>query len=221
MKNTQDKWNQLYTKGRRGKYPNEMLIRFISSMFKGLDRSRIAILDLGFGTGRHLVYLAEEGFNVSGIESSENAANIARAWLRERKLKAKIKVQSFLKINENNSKFNAVIDIASIQHNSYGDIKRIVAEIYRVLKPGGYVFSYIKNKDDSLYRESKKLNQRTHIVLSGKLDKADQNTIITFLSKEDIVKLYAPFSGLFIEKETWTYNDMKDRVSHWIVIAKK
>jgi ubiquinone/menaquinone biosynthesis C-methylase UbiE len=220
MDNAHKNWNKLYAKGRRGKYPNEMLIRFINSKFGDLNRGKIKILDLGFGTGRHLVYFAQEGFNTCGIESSLNGAKVADKWLKEKGLNAAITIGSFVKIDTDNNEFDAVVDVASIQHNNYADIKKIINEVYRVIKPGGYAFSYLKTKYDSLYKQSRSLDNRTHII-SATTEKADTSSVICFLSKNDIIKLFSLFLKVNIEKEEWTYNNMKQKVSHWVVTAQK
>jgi ubiquinone/menaquinone biosynthesis C-methylase UbiE len=220
MINSQKNWNKLYSKGIRGKYPNEMLIRFINAKFHNVNRGKIKILDLGFGTGRHLIYLAQEGFDTYGVESSRNGAKIADKWLKERNLKATTMVGSFVKIDADNNEFDAVVDIASIQHNNYDDIKKIVREVYRVLTPGGYFFSCIKTKYDSLYKESKPLDKKTRII-SAKTEKADTNTIICFLSKKNLLTLFSMFLKVNIEKEEWTYNNMKNKVSHWVITVQK
>ena len=43
-------WDGLYSTGRRGKYPNEMLIRFVNAKLGKADRKECRVLDLGFGT---------------------------------------------------------------------------------------------------------------------------------------------------------------------------
>lgn len=140
--NSLKNWDTLYTNGRRGKYPNEMLIRFINSKFPYDKRKDCTVLDLGFGTGRHLIYLAEEGFQTFGIEYSQLGDKIAKEWLSEKGLTATLKVGSAIDTYFENQKFDAVIDIASIQHNTFADMEIIVSNIYHMLKQGDIYFRY-------------------------------------------------------------------------------
>lgn len=219
MAHSLESWNKLYAQGRRGKYPNEMLIRFINSRFKE-DRQQSKILDLGFGTGRHLVYLAEEGFLTYGIEYSANGVEIAKEWLKQRKLKASLLAGSFTQLPFDDQEFDAVIDIASMQHNIQEDVKAIVAQVHRVLKPGGYFFSYYKNKYDSLFKESKK-SEGGILSVSGKAPKMDTFSVLTFMSAKEVSRLFSNFENVSIEKDEWTFEGMKKKVSHWVIIAQK
>jgi methylase of polypeptide subunit release factors len=39
------------------------------------------ILDLGSGSGRHVIYLAKNGFSVHGLDHSPEGLSITRQWL--------------------------------------------------------------------------------------------------------------------------------------------
>lgn len=220
MNGTSSTFDALYVKGRQGKYPNEMLIRFINSKFPPEVRANSKILDLGFGTGRHLIYLAEEGFQAHGIERSINGVEIAANWLSEKGLKAVIKAGSVVDASLGKEEFDAIIDVACIQHNRYAEMERIVLNSYCALKQGGYLFSVQKNNYDSLLETGTQLEGMTYEFPEG-VDKVYNSTIISFASIEDITKLYGNFSNVQIEKEEWTFNNMKKTVSHWIVTAQK
>ena len=48
------------------------------------------VLDLGCGNGRHLVYLAKAGFEVTGLDISPTGLALARSWLGEEGLEASL-----------------------------------------------------------------------------------------------------------------------------------
>jgi SAM-dependent methyltransferase len=105
------------------------------------ERGVKKVLDLGCGTGRHLVYLARTGFEVSGFDSSMTALELTEKWLKEEKLDAEIclsKMEEPFPYSDNS--FDAVISIQVIHHNLIKDILTTVREIERVLKIGGYLF---------------------------------------------------------------------------------
>lgn len=214
------KWDSLYAKGRQGKYPYEMLIRFINGKFPQDRRAGSKILDLGFGTGRHVIYLAEEGFQTFGIEHSIPAVEIARDWLAEKGLRAELKTGSALDGPLWDEEFDAVIDISCIQHNPYADMEKIIANVYQVLKPGGFFFSVLKTPYDSVRQTGTKLRGITYEFPAG-IEKIGASTIISFASLRNLSKLYNLFSRLQIEKEEWTYDNRTKKVSHWIVTAQK
>ncbi len=56
---------------------------------KGVRR----ILDLGCGTGRHLLFFLKKGFEVYGLDGSPNGLKIAKNWLTEENLSSELTCQ--------------------------------------------------------------------------------------------------------------------------------
>jgi len=53
---------------------------FLEHCFKNYSQTDIkSVLDLGCGTGNHLIYLAERGYEVAGLDISEDMIEIARS----------------------------------------------------------------------------------------------------------------------------------------------
>lgn len=80
---------------------------------KGVKR----VLDLGCGSGRHLVYLAKQGLEVYGIDIAPEGIRIARDWLRKEKLQANLKIGSiYEKLPYKDNFFDAIISIQTLHH---------------------------------------------------------------------------------------------------------
>ena len=132
------------------------------------------ILDLGCGSGRHVVYLAKKGFEVYGIDIAEHGIKIAKEWLKKEKLKAKLRVGDiYKKLPYKSEFFDAIICIRTLNHGKIEWIRRCIKEMYRVLKPNGYIFVTVhKHKGkkhipkDKLYG-IKWIAPRTYIMLEG------------------------------------------------------
>jgi len=111
----------------------------IASLFRAQGVRRI--LDLGCGTGRHLAFLSQEGFEVSGFDSSSAALEMAIKWLEEENLSADMHLGRMEEpFPYSDGFFDAVISIQVIHHNMMKDILVTIREIERVLKIGGYIF---------------------------------------------------------------------------------
>lgn len=99
------------------------------------------ILDLGCGSGRHVVYLARAGFSVYGLDNSPEGIQIGRQWLAEEGLEADLRLGSMTdRLPFDDSFFDAVISVQVIHHARIMSIRFIVQEIGRVLTKGGLVF---------------------------------------------------------------------------------
>ena len=136
----------------------------IVSFFKKKDfknKSRINILEIGCGVGNNLTFLAQEGFNVSGIDFSVSAIKIAKKRFNQKKLKCTIKVGDIKKLDWPNNYFDYVIDRAVLTHHTNQEISLILDEIHRVLKKGGKILSFDffgKNIPDKKFGQKLKTN---------------------------------------------------------------
>jgi 2-polyprenyl-3-methyl-5-hydroxy-6-metoxy-1,4-benzoquinol methylase len=99
------------------------------------------VLDVGCGSGRHLVYLSKKGFETYGFDVSQVAISLAHEWLQEEGLHATIiKHQMEESFPYEDSFFDAVIATQVIHHNRMREILLTVGEIERVLRSGGVLF---------------------------------------------------------------------------------
>jgi SAM-dependent methyltransferase len=219
MNSDLNNWDYLYSQGIQGQYPSEMLIRFVNkNLVKNPAMGKI--LDLGCGTGRHLIYLRDQNFNVYGIEGSSKAIDIANNWGKQRGYTFDLRAGSILDGSLYESNLGAVIDVSCIQHNSIDDIKLAINHIYNSLTDGGHFFSIIKSKSDSLYGTGECLQGSTYLF-SSDAEKVNAPVIITFFDLEEIFVVLNRFSRVYVEKEEWTYDGMSKKVSHWIITAEK
>ena len=132
------------------------------------------VLDLGCGSGRHVVYLAKNGFEVYGIDIAKSGIKIAKEWLKEEGLKANLKVGDiYKKLPYKDNFFDAIICIRTLNHGKIEWIRRCIKEMKRVLKPNGFIFVTIRKHvakkkipNEKLYG-IKWIAPRTYIILGG------------------------------------------------------
>lgn len=160
-------WDDIYRRnGRRYisslEYQPELLM-----LFKKHNVKRV--LDLGCGSGGHMVYLAENGFAVYGIDNSEKAIDLAEEYLKESKLKGDLKIGSMYgKLPYENDFFDAVISFRAIYHAKIEDIRKAIKEIERILKPRGLIFITIRKKTPNrTMAKHKMLSSRTYTPVEG------------------------------------------------------
>jgi len=98
------------------------------------------ILDLGCGDGRHLVNFGKLGYEMYGLDYAPTAISLAGEWLAKEGLSAKLVCTDMSTIPWSEGFFDAVICVAVINHHLLEGIRRTISEIYRVLRPGGWLF---------------------------------------------------------------------------------
>ena len=94
-------------------------------------------LDLGCGVGRHALFLAEAGFAVEAIDGSPVGIGVARETAAARGLTLNLREGAADALPFADGTLDFVLSWNVIYHGNQGDVGRRLAEIWRVLKPGG------------------------------------------------------------------------------------
>lgn len=206
-------WNELFKQEEfRWKNLNEHVVAFVP-LLKACGAQRV--LDLGCGAGRHTVYLAGEGFQVYGFDIADNGLQSTREWLARENLSAELKRGDIEQIPYPDSFFDAVISIYVIYHKTFAGLQNVVAEIYRVLKPGGLALISLQSKRGYRYCFGEEIEPDTFVTNIG----ADAGEVHHYSDLADIEKLFARFVIRKVELEE--HSEEGNRHSHWQVIIEK
>ena len=106
-----------------------------------VDLDGLRILDLGSGTGKNSLFLADRGSNVIGIDISSTAMNLAKERASERGLTAEFRQGSIgKKFPFPDVNFDLILDVVSSNSLTESERKICISESLRTLKPGGFMF---------------------------------------------------------------------------------
>ncbi|MFW9878226.1 MAG: class I SAM-dependent methyltransferase [Candidatus Thorarchaeota archaeon] len=160
------------------------------------------ILDLGCGTGRHLIFFAKKNFDIYGLDASPRGIKIAQEWLTEEGLKVEIeccRIEHRYPYEDNF--FDAIISIQVIHHNLMEDILKTVREIERVLRKGGYIFitfPYLKKNIHNDNWDLKMVDKGSYIPQKGN----ERGLVHHFFSLDEIQEIFKSFNLLenYIDK---------------------
>lgn len=100
-------------------------------------RGACTALDLGCGVGRHALYLAEQGFAVEAVDGSPVGIAEAAKSAAARGLALGLREAAADALPFADGSFDFVLSWNVIYHGNQGDTARRLAEVWRVLKPGG------------------------------------------------------------------------------------
>jgi len=144
----------------------------LKNIVKFLKKEKVRrILDLGCGNGRNLIFLAKKKFEVYGIDFSKVALKFLKEKLKKERLKAKLKFADiFKKLPYKENFFDAIISIRVIHHQKFEKIKKLMKEIERVLKPGGFFFGTVLTREKipkERLPQLKFIDKRTYLILEG------------------------------------------------------
>jgi ubiquinone/menaquinone biosynthesis C-methylase UbiE len=212
-------WDEFYKDGRYIMwYPSESVIRFMSFITKDKQYSVNRILDVGCGNGRHIIYLAREGFQVYGIDISQESINIALKWAEKEKICAELRKGCATAIPYPDEYFNVIICFGVLDHLVMDDAEIAIHEMNRVLTPGGWLFLSLRSTRDTDCGRGKEIEHNTFLLTGDVEEGLPQH----FFEGEELKKLLSEFNTEYIECEERLYGDSLSYIySRWIVAAKK
>lgn len=118
---------------------------YLLNRWKSLNMNNF--LDLGCGLGRHSVLFAKNDFNVSCFDISEEAINRTKKWCESEGLKCNYKIGDMLKLPYDDKSFDCILCRNVISHTDTEGMKKIIKELFRVLKTNGECYLTLGSKD--------------------------------------------------------------------------
>lgn len=208
-------WDKVYKQ--KGKFflkPYES-IPSVARFFKKRGVKRV--LDLGSGTGRHIVYLTKRGFDVYGFDSSSTGVAITKKWLKKERLKAHVLVYDMKKkLPYKDGFFDAVIAVSTIHHNTPSGIKRVITEIERVLSNKGIIFFTVPKLDlkySAIHEKPRKIGFRTYVPTVG-MEKGLTHFYFTLPLIKTFFKNFTIINTTFLKEP-------KRRIHYNVIAVKK
>ena len=194
-------WNEIFKK--KGKVFTKVkrdLPKFVAVLKKNNVKK---ILDLGSGSGRHVIYFAKEGFDSFGIDIAEEGIKITKDWLKKENLKANLKIGNiYEKLPYPDDFFDAILTTGVISHSDIGGIRRAIKEIERILKPQGFIFVNVRKNRKYTKINSKKIlrfgSEKTLCKITGPrtcvpLEGREKGLIHYNFSKESLKREFKNF----------------------------
>ena len=194
-------WDDIFSeKGRVFTEPHPDMKK-IAKIFK--EKNIQKILDIGFGTGRHIIFFSKKGFEIYGFDASPKGLSLAQQWLTEEGLTAELILHKMeKKFPYPDNFFDAIISIQVVHHNKIKDILITVDEIERVLKKGGIIFitfPKLKGRTNLDEWKLKEIETGTYIPQNG----PEKGLPHHFFTKEEIHDVFCSFNLLEV------YDDRK------------
>jgi ubiquinone/menaquinone biosynthesis C-methylase UbiE len=201
-------------------YPNEELVRFAFRTLLSGEKPSVnkkLVLDLGCGAGSNSWFLAKEGLTVFGLDGSAEALIQARTSFERFGVSGSLTLGDVCDLPFATGAFDAVIDVSAIQHNKLLDISSIFSEVKRVLKPGGFLFSFCLSSDTTIRSQQEELEVGTY----WSAPPYSIDVLTHFFVEEEVLNFWGDSGPISIQKiGRWT-PDSDEFLSHLIVTARK
>ena len=196
--------------------PDTDVVEFMNEVKQNDNKS---VLDLGCGIGRHSILFAQNGFDVTAIDLSENAIKYLLEWAQKTKSRVKASVKTIETLLKKNRKFQFILAYNVIYHGKRADVVRILEQMHNILEPGGSLFFTMPSKQDGKYGVGKRVEAHTfHCEKS--LHKGD---IHYFTDEKDLKQLLKKYQIIRIKKDEyfWLHNGEKQFSSYYKIVCSK
>lgn len=177
-------------KSRHGQVEFITSMKYIKEFLK--DQKGAKIIDIGAGTGRYSVALADEGYDVTAVELVKY--NLGMLKLKGSSVKAyqgnALKLSRFA-----DDSFDAALLFGPMYHLfSFEEKKKALTEAKRVVRPGGIIFvAYVMN-EYSILTYGFKENHILECMEQGKISKdfhtiTQEKDLYSYVRLEDMTQL--------------------------------
>lgn len=179
------------------------------------------VLDVGCGGGRHLLYLAKQGFVVYGTDRSAAGLTISRERLEKEGLKATLRRCDMTEVPFPDEFFDAVLSVQVLHHNRLENIEKGVGEIRRALKGGGLFFANLCGEGDHKEGKGERLEPGTYIRDSG----IEAGMLHHFFTRQEVEDLLEGFEIMTLKERRVEYVSRSSGLPvtgvHWEIRAQK
>ncbi len=214
MKTTE--WNTHYKRNRSIlSYPDENLVRLVAgAVKKSSDGKNLKAIDIGCGSGRHMLLLEESGFGtVCGSDYSLNALDICRDAGFPVVANCENRNMPF-----RDETFDVAVAWGSLHYSTKDETVKMVEEARRIIKKDGLLFATLRRDNDTYLKNGTHLGNNTWRTGLDDLT----GSVVSFFSEDELKTLFSSFTEFsYGWMERTIIGDTGKVISHWIISAKK
>ena len=174
------------------------------------------LLDIGAGIGRHALFFAKQGIEVTALDISSNGLNIIRNKADTMGLTIRTIAADMHSIPLENECFDYIVAYHSIYHTDYSGLTKIIKEMHRLLKKGGEIFLTLLSENDSEFITHHKESDNKTLI-----KREEEGTFLThlYLNENDIRQLFHEFTIIRI-KEVKEYFKKQNPCHFHLILTK-
>jgi len=178
-----------------GLSPDPLLVEHIEEIPVG------EALDLGVGEGRNALYLAQKGFQVTGIDASPKAIEKFLNLSEARGLKVEALVMDMRDFEFRPNVYSLVVASATLHFFKKSEVYGIVSKIIRSIVPGGYVYIEDFTVDDPSYQTAK---ERLKQIEENTFYSSRLSSYVYFFSHNELRNMFKDFEIRVYKEEILT-----------------
>lgn len=202
------------------KYPHERVVSWTFRNFPRSNAENVRLLDLGCGAGRHALFWLKEGYQAAATDIAQSAVAVSIARAEMEGLQLDAKVCGADAIHYDDASFDGLLSFGVLCYLGAAELRKAFSEIFRVLKPGGKALIVLRGLDDDRCRRAVPLGDNMYRLVAlgeGAASEAESGMVMTFLAKEDIHRLAAPFAAVAVDHLHFSESDGRFLNADWYI----
>ncbi len=162
-------------------------------LFASLAGSHGKLLEIGCGIGVDSIQLTKCGFDVTAVDLTENALQVAKEFAVHRGVSIEFRQSNAESLDFADTTFDAVYSFGVLHHTP--DIQKAVSEVHRVLRPGGtaYVMLYHKHSLVNL------VHRVLRLPYESPKDRDDHCPVVYTFSRREAKQLFGAFRSVNVD----------------------
>ncbi|MGA1822397.1 MAG: class I SAM-dependent methyltransferase [Thermoplasmatota archaeon] len=178
------------------RYNHFLRIISIDDYLKTLNAKGKA-LDIGCSSGAQSFSMERKGFQVVGIDITENGIKKARSWAESINSSCQFRIMDINSSDFEDDTFDLVLASEALEH--IPDNRRTAEEIHRITKKGGHIIYTMPNGKSGYWKRKKKEMARNDLtdIDDVEIDSSEWHSLRhTIFSPSDIEKITSEGLGL-------------------------
>ncbi len=153
------------------------------------------VIDIGCGEGFYSIYLASKGFDVLGIDISENAIKYAKENAKKKGVNVRFITMDLYNLSELKEKFDFVLEWAILHSVPFEKREKYVESVSHLLNKEGKYLSICFNEKDTKFGN---IGERIRLVPESA--RAIMGTKMYFSSLDELKELFGPYFKIIENK---------------------
>ena len=186
------------------------------------SQEKRTFLDLGCGLGRHSILFGKNDFDVCSFDISDESIKRTKEWAESENLNFDYKIGDMIKLPYADEQFDCIYCKNVISHTDTEGVKKIIKELYRVLKHNGECYLTLCSKDTFGFKQENwpLIDENTRL----KMEEGPEYEVPHFYADYELIKeLFSEFRIIEIYQKIGYY-EKEDEVFesyHYHVLIQK
>jgi tellurite methyltransferase len=176
---------------------------------------RTRVLDIGCGVGRHTIYLASRGFEVTATDNAPAAVAACRRNLEQAGLTARVLELDMREFPFPDAYFDGVVSTQVIHHTYRATLERIIASITQKLAPSGFFVWAMPSPRHAEFAKGREVEPGTWVDENHREGPVPHH----YCTEAEIRELLADYDIQSLEERQ--VQGRPEGIRHWYVVARR